>query len=79
LISHEQVNILSDLDKWERATVADALEEITYQPGTKIVEQGQPGDDFFIIIQVHSGELNVTLIVRARRKCCRSRRTARSR
>ena len=46
------MTILSDLDKWERATVADALEEATYPTGTKVIEQGQPGDDFFIIIQV---------------------------
>ncbi|KAI6226494.1 CAMP-dependent protein kinase [Aphelenchoides fujianensis] len=45
-----KVQILSDLDKWERANVADALERCDFEPGTHVVEQGQPGDEFFIIV-----------------------------
>lgn len=41
---------LADLDKWERANVADALERCDFEPGTHVVEQGQPGDEFFIIL-----------------------------
>ncbi|GMT07708.1 hypothetical protein PENTCL1PPCAC_29882 [Pristionchus entomophagus] len=51
-----KVQILADLDKWERANVADALERCDFEPGTHIVEQGQPGDEFFIILE---GEANV--------------------
>ena len=46
-----KVQILADLDKWERANVADALERCDFEPGTHIVEQGQPGDEFFIIVE----------------------------
>lgn len=37
-----KVSILSDLDKWERANVADALEQCQFEAGTHIVEQGEP-------------------------------------
>ncbi len=40
------------LDKWERLTVADALETVQFEDGQKIVVQGQPGDEFFIILEV---------------------------
>uniref|UniRef100_A0AC34PWC3 Cyclic nucleotide-binding domain-containing protein n=1 Tax=Panagrolaimus sp. JU765 TaxID=591449 RepID=A0AC34PWC3_9BILA len=46
-----KVQILADLDKWERANVADALERCNFEPGTHVVEQGQPGDEFFIIVE----------------------------
>uniref|UniRef100_A0A915EN48 Cyclic nucleotide-binding domain-containing protein n=1 Tax=Ditylenchus dipsaci TaxID=166011 RepID=A0A915EN48_9BILA len=46
-----KVQILADLDKWERANVADALERCNFEQGTHIVEQGQPGDEFFIIVE----------------------------
>lgn len=42
------------LDKWERLTVADALEPVQFEDGEKIVVQGEPGDDFFIITEVSS-------------------------
>ena len=40
------------LDKWERLTVADALEPVLYEDGHEIVRQGDPGEDFFIITEV---------------------------
>ena len=40
------------LDKWERLTVADALETVHFEDGQKIVVQGEPGDEFFIILEV---------------------------
>ena len=40
------------LDKWERLTVADALETVQFEDGQKIVVQGEPGDEFFIILEV---------------------------
>lgn len=40
------------LDKWERLTVADALEPCTFQDGENIVTQGEPGEEFFIIVEV---------------------------
>ncbi|KAL7274825.1 hypothetical protein RUND412_002256 [Rhizina undulata] len=45
----EEVPILSSLVPYERAKIADALETITYQPGTIIIRQGDQGDRFFII------------------------------
>uniref|UniRef100_A0A8D0G1C6 Protein kinase cAMP-dependent type I regulatory subunit beta n=1 Tax=Sphenodon punctatus TaxID=8508 RepID=A0A8D0G1C6_SPHPU len=44
-------NILESLDKWERLTVADALEPVQFEDGEKIVVQGETGDDFFIITE----------------------------
>uniref|UniRef100_A0A671F7G1 Protein kinase cAMP-dependent type I regulatory subunit beta n=1 Tax=Rhinolophus ferrumequinum TaxID=59479 RepID=A0A671F7G1_RHIFE len=46
-----KVSILESLEKWERLTVADALETVQFEDGEKIVVQGQPGDDFFIITE----------------------------
>lgn len=45
---------LESLDKWERLTVADALEPVQFEDGQKIVVQGEPGDEFFIILEVLS-------------------------
>ncbi|KAI4880472.1 hypothetical protein NFI96_016241, partial [Prochilodus magdalenae] len=43
--------VVKSLDKWERLTVADALETVQFEDGQKIVVQGQPGDEFFIILE----------------------------
>lgn len=44
-----KVSILENLDKWERLTVADALEAVSFEDGNVVVKQGEPGDDFYII------------------------------
>ncbi|KAL4239998.1 cAMP-dependent protein kinase type I-alpha regulatory subunit [Mactra antiquata] len=46
-----KVSILENLDKWERLTVADALEPVQFEDGQEIVRQGEPGEDFFIILE----------------------------
>ncbi|XP_059612863.1 cAMP-dependent protein kinase type I regulatory subunit isoform X1 [Phlebotomus argentipes] len=46
-----RVSILESLDKWERLTVADALEPVSFEDGETIVKQGEPGDDFYIIVE----------------------------
>ncbi|KAL5018215.1 hypothetical protein ScPMuIL_003937 [Solemya velum] len=46
-----KVSILENLDKWERLTVADALEPVQFEDGQEIVRQGEPGEDFFIITE----------------------------
>lgn len=46
-----KVSILSTLDKWERLTIADALVPASFNDGDVIVQQGQPGDDFYIIVE----------------------------
>ena len=46
--------ILQHLTKYERITVADALESYAFKDGEKIVTQGEPGDKFYIIV---SGEV----------------------
>lgn len=43
---------VDNLEKWERLTVADALEPVRFEAGDCIVQQGDPGDDFYIIIEV---------------------------
>jgi len=42
------------LDQWERLTVADALETVQFGDRQRIVVQGEPGDEFFIILEVHT-------------------------
>jgi len=46
-----KVKILEDLDKWERLTVADALEATSFENNAVVVRQGEPGDDFYIITE----------------------------
>ena len=38
------------MDKWERLTVADALEATSFEDGDVVVTQGESGNDFFIIL-----------------------------
>ncbi|TRY97328.1 hypothetical protein DNTS_020612 [Danionella cerebrum] len=45
------LKLWESLEKWERLTVADALEPVQFEDGEKIVVQGEPGDDFFIITE----------------------------
>ena len=40
------------LDNWERLIVADALESVTFQDQEIVVKQGDPGDHFYIIMEV---------------------------
>ena len=42
--------IPENLDKWERLTVADALEAVSFEDGDVVVTQGESGNDFFIIL-----------------------------
>lgn len=42
--------------------MADALEPVQFEDGQKIVVQGEPGDEFFIILEVvrvYSVDLNL--------------------
>merc|ERR1711874_558455 len=45
-----KVSILESLEKWERLTVADALEAVSFEDGDVVVTQGESGNDFFIIL-----------------------------
>jgi len=45
-----KVQILENLYEWEKMTIADALEEITFNDGDIIVKEGEDGEDFFIIV-----------------------------
>ncbi|GFO23657.1 CAMP-dependent protein kinase regulatory subunit [Plakobranchus ocellatus] len=49
-----KVSILENLDKWERLTVADALEPVQFEDKEEIVRQGEAGEDFFIILEVRN-------------------------
>lgn len=46
-----KVEILNTLDKWERLSVADALESAEYSDGDTIIKQGDDGNEFFIIVE----------------------------
>lgn len=43
--------VSESLEKWERLTVADALEPVSFTDGETIVRQGEPGNDFYIIVE----------------------------
>ena len=47
------------MDKWERLTVADALEAVSFEDGAVVVWQGDQGNDFFIIVD---GSVSVTQV-----------------
>ena len=40
-----------ELDKWERLTIADALEEVEFDAGHQIITKGDNGKDFFFILE----------------------------
>ena len=44
--------LTENLDKWERCTIADALEPVSFEDQDVITRQGEAGDDFFMIIEV---------------------------
>lgn len=46
-----KVDILQTLDKWERLSVADALEPCSYKDGEVVIKQGDAGNEFYIIIE----------------------------
>ena len=52
-----------NLDHWERLTVADALEAVTFKDGHVIMRQGDPGDDFFIIVEGSVVVITLILII----------------
>ena len=39
------------LDKWERLTIADALEEVMFEEGETVFRKGDEGENFFIIFE----------------------------
>ena len=41
-----------NLDQWERLSIADALEQVEFVDGQEVMRQGDPGEDFFIILEV---------------------------
>lgn len=51
------VPILSSLEGYERAKIADALESRTFQPGEVVIEEGEAGDEFYLI---ESGDAEVS-------------------
>lgn len=52
-----KVPILQSLEAWERLTIADALQPVTFNAGQRVITQGDEGDDFFIIVE---GQATVT-------------------
>lgn len=54
------VPILQSVNSYERAKIADAIKEQTYQPGEAVITEGEEGQVFFIII---SGEAVATKVM----------------
>jgi cAMP-dependent protein kinase regulator len=44
-----KVDILRELDTYERNSLCDILTSETYQPGQVIIRQGEQGDKFYLI------------------------------
>lgn len=51
------VPLLGPLAAYERAKIAEALEEVIFEPKATVVKQGDPGDTFFIL---RAGEVVIT-------------------
>ena len=51
------MSLLSEVDKYERLQIADALIPCSFKDGETIVKQGDEGEEFFIIVD---GEVIVT-------------------
>ncbi|KAI5299520.1 hypothetical protein KEM56_003175, partial [Ascosphaera pollenicola] len=45
----EEVPILSSLKPYERSKVADALRTVRYKPGETIINEGEPGNSFYLL------------------------------
>ncbi|CAK0853328.1 unnamed protein product [Prorocentrum cordatum] len=45
----KDVALISSLGNYERSQVADCLKAETFEPGTVIVKEGEPGDKFYIV------------------------------
>lgn len=45
----KEVEILKDMDPYERSKLSDALKSVTFQPNTTIIQQAEIGDTFYII------------------------------
>ena len=43
--------LAENLDNWERLTIADALEAVNFKDSDVIMMQGEPGNEFFIIVE----------------------------
>jgi cAMP-dependent protein kinase regulator len=50
----KKVEILSNLDNYERTSLADAVRESRYESNKYILKQGEVGDKFFIITDGHA-------------------------
>jgi len=46
-----KVPILKNLEEYERLSVADALQSVSFEDGEAITSEGEPGEDFFIITE----------------------------
>jgi cAMP-dependent protein kinase regulator len=44
-----RVKVLAELNEYERAVIADALQVATFSAGEIIVTEGEPGDEFFLV------------------------------
>ena len=47
----KQNRLVEHLDKWERLTIADALEAVVFEDGETVLRKGDQGEDFFIIVE----------------------------
>ena len=52
----EEVPLFSTLNSYERSKIADALEARRFKGGETIIREGDPGEDFFLLV---SGEAEV--------------------
>ena len=62
--------VADSLDQWERLVVADALESVSFNDSAAVVKQGEPGDDFFIIVEGTAVVLQVGTYRRAMGVAC---------
>lgn len=45
----QSVELLKDMDSYERSKIGDAIKSVTYKAGSLVVKEGDDGDDFFMV------------------------------
>merc|ERR550514_2520235 len=47
----KRVPIFKNIEEYEMMTVADTLKECSYKMGQVVIEQGDPGNEFFLVVE----------------------------
>lgn len=69
-----KVEILADLDSYERGKICDVLETEYFEDGKEVITQGEKGDKFFLIEEGEALAYKTDASIRLLTKAARERR-----